>query len=84
MPPGNPTVASTRLLQQAFTTGSVTKAMPIHFIDSKSCIKKRKGGKTGLSGYYECVATHTIFYNFETALYSSAVVMKGFTSSRKF
>ena len=26
---------------------------------------------------------HTIFYNFETALYSSAVVMKSFTNSRK-
>ena len=64
-------------------TGSVTKATPIHFIDSKSRIKKRRGHKTALSGYYECVATHTIFYNFKTALYSSAVVMKGFTSSKK-
>ena len=63
--------------------GSVTKATPIHFIDSKSHIKKRRGCKTALSGYYECVAMHTIFYNFKTALYSSAVVMKGFTSSRK-
>ena len=26
---------------------------------------------------------HTIFYNFKTALYSSSVVVKGFTSSRK-
>ena len=25
---------------------------------------------------------HTIFYNFKMALYSSAVVMKGFNSSR--
>ena len=31
----------------------------------------------------ECIATHTIYYNFKTALYSSAIVMKGFTSSRK-
>ena len=63
--------------------GSVTKAKPIHFIDSKCRIKKRRGHKTALSGYYECVAAHTIFYNFKMALYSSAVVMKGFTSSRK-
>ena len=83
MPPDNPTVASIHFLQQAFTTGSDTKATAIHFIDSKSRIKKRRGRKTALSGYYECVATHTIFYNFKTALYSSAVVMKGFTSSRK-
>ena len=26
---------------------------------------------------------HTIFYNFKTALYSSAIVMKGFSNSRK-
>ena len=65
-------------------TGSVTKATPIHFIDSKSRIKKQRGRKTALSGYYECVATHKIFYNFKIALYSSAVVMKGFTSSTKF
>ena len=32
----------------------------------------------------KCVATHTnCFYNFKMALYSSAVVMKGFNSSRK-
>ena len=64
-------------------TGSVTKATPIHFIDSKSRIKKQRGRKTALSDYYECIATHTIFYNFKMALYSSAVVMKGFTNSRK-
>ena len=63
--------------------GSVIKTTPIHFIDSKSHIKKWRGHKTAISGYYECVATHTIFYNFKTALYSSAVVIKGFTSSRK-
>ena len=57
--------------------------MPINFIDSKSRIKKQRDRKTALSGYYECVATHTIFYNFKTALYSSAIVMRGFTSSRK-
>ena len=83
MPPGNPTVASTRVLRLEFMMGSVTKATPINFIDSKSHIKKRRGRKTALSGYYECVATHTIFYNFKTALYFSAVVMKGFTNSRK-
>ena len=54
MPPGSPTVASTRLLRQAFTTGSVTKATPIQFIDSKSGIKKWRGRKTALSGYYSC------------------------------
>ena len=63
--------------------GSVTKATPINFIDSKSHIKKRRGHKTTLYGYYECVAMHTIFNNFKMALYFSAVVMKGFTSSRK-
>ena len=63
--------------------GSVTKVTPIHFIDSKSRIKKWRGRKIALSGYYECVATHKIFYIFKTALYSSAIVMKGFTSSRK-
>ena len=83
MPPGNPTVASTRILRQAFTAGSVTKATSIHFIDSKSRIKKRRGRKTASSGYYECVATHTIFITLKTALYSSAVVMKGFASSKK-
>ena len=57
----NPTAASKRVLQLAFTTGSVTKATPINFIDSKSRIKKWRGRKTALSGYYECVATHTIF-----------------------
>ena len=32
----------------------------------------------------QCVAMHTnCFYNFKTDLYSSAVVMKGFTISRK-
>ena len=82
MPPGNPTVAITRLLRQAFTTSSVTKATSIHFIDSNNRIKKRRGRKTALSGYYECVATHTNFLNFKTALYFSAVVMKDFTSSR--
>ena len=46
-------------------------------------MKKRKGRKSALSGYYECVATHTIFYNFKTALYSSAVVIKGFANSKK-
>ena len=83
MPPGNSTVAITRHLRQEFTTGSVSKSTLIHFIDSKSRIKKRTGRKTALSGYYESVATHTTFHNFKTALYSSAVVMKGFTSSRK-
>ena len=32
----------------------------------------------------KCVATHAnSFYNFKMALYSSAIVMKGFNSSRK-
>ena len=32
----------------------------------------------------KCVAMHTnCFYNFKTALYFSAVVIKGFNSSRK-
>ena len=66
----NPTVASTRLLWQAFTMGSVTKATPILFIDSKSCIKKLRGRKTALSGYYECVATHTIFFIILKQLYT--------------
>ena len=33
---------------------SVTKAMPIQFIDGRSHIKKRRGCKTTLSGYYTC------------------------------
>ena len=33
-------------------TGSVTKATAIQFINSKSHIKKWKGRKTALSGYY--------------------------------
>ena len=37
-------------------TGSVTKATPIQFIDSKSHIKKRRGRKTALSGYYACLS----------------------------
>ena len=32
--------------------GSVTKAMHIQFTDGKSHIKKRRGCKTALSGYY--------------------------------
>ena len=33
---------------------------------------------------YVCIATHTnCFYNFKMALYTNAVVMKGFNSSRK-
>ena len=30
--------------------------MPIQFIDSKSHIKKRRGHKTVLSGYYACLS----------------------------
>ena len=37
-------------------TGSVTKATPIHFIDSKSRLKKWRGRKTALSGYYACLS----------------------------
>ena len=36
--------------------GSVTKATPIQFIDSKSRIKKQRGHKTALSGYYACLS----------------------------
>ena len=36
--------------------GSVTKATPIQFIDSKSRIKKWRGRKTTISGYYECLS----------------------------
>ena len=56
MPPGSPTVASTHFLRQAFTAGSVTKATPIHFIDSKSRLKKWRVRKTALSGYYACLS----------------------------
>ena len=45
-----------RFLWQAFTTGSVTKATPIQFTDGKSGIKKRRGCKTALSGYYACLS----------------------------
>ena len=31
----------------------------------------------------KCVAMHTVFNNFKMALYSSAVVMKGFNSKLK-
>ena len=37
-------------------TCSVTKATPIQFIDSKSRIKKQRGRKTALSGYYTCLS----------------------------
>ena len=37
-------------------TGSVTKAMPIQFIDGKSRVKKQRGRKTALSGYYACLS----------------------------
>ena len=33
---------------------SVTKAMPVQFINSKCHIQKRRGHKTALSGYYAC------------------------------
>ena len=36
--------------------GSITKAMPIQFIDSKSRIKKWRGHKTALSSYYACLS----------------------------
>ena len=36
--------------------GSVTKAKPIQFIDSKSCIKKWRGRKIALSDYYACLS----------------------------
>ncbi len=37
-------------------TGSVTKAMPIQFINSKRHIKKQRGRKTALFGYYACLS----------------------------
>ena len=37
--------------------GSVTKAMFIQFIDGKSRIKKWRGRKTALSGYYACLSS---------------------------
>ena len=37
-------------------TGSVTKAMQIPFINSKSRVNKRRGRKTALSGYYACLS----------------------------
>ena len=62
-------------------THSVTKAMPIQFIDSKNHIKKWKGHKTALSGYYTCLSrdlllmpsgadthTHTPTFTDETIL----------------
>ena len=36
--------------------GSVTKATPIQFTDGKSGIKKRRGCKTALPGYYACLS----------------------------
>ena len=36
--------------------GSVTKATPIQFINSKNHIKKWRGHKTALSGYYTCLS----------------------------
>ena len=35
---------------------SVTMAMPIQFIDGKSHLKKWKGHKIALSGYYTCLS----------------------------
>ena len=37
-------------------TGSVTKATPIQFINGNNCIKKYRGRKTVLSGYYACLS----------------------------
>ena len=37
-------------------TGSVTKATPIQFINSKSRIKKQRGRKIAVSGYYACLS----------------------------
>ena len=36
-------------------TSNITKATPIQFTDGKSRIKKRRGRKTALSGYYACL-----------------------------
>ena len=40
--------------------GSVTKATAIHFIDSKSHLKKWRGRKTALSGYYACLSRNLL------------------------
>ena len=40
--------------------GSVTKATPIPFIDSKSFVKKRRGHKTALSSYYACLSRYLL------------------------
>ena len=61
------------LLWQAFMTFSVTKAMPIQFIDGKCHIKKQKSHKTPLFSYYAYLSfdlslkpsgadTHTLTY----------------------
>ena len=51
VPPGSPSVAS-----QALMTGSVTKATPIQFTDSKIGTKKQRGRKTALPCYYACLS----------------------------
>ena len=71
---------------------SVTKAMPIQFIDGKSHIKKWRGHKTALSSYYGCLSrdlllmpsgwthTHTPAFADKTILRSQAHGPHHFTS----
>ena len=54
------------LLWQAFTMGSVSKATPIQFINGKSRIKKWRGHKASLSGYYECLSRGLLLLASET------------------
>ena len=71
--------------------GSVTKATSIQFIDSKIRIKKQRGRKTALSGYYACLSrdlslmalgadththTHTPTFTDETILRNQANKLK--------
>ena len=40
--------------------GSVTKAMPIQFIDGNSHLKKQRSHKTALFGYYACLSRNLL------------------------
>ena len=51
---------------------SVTKAMPIQFIDDKCHIKKWKGCKTALSGYYACLSHDLLLMPSEADTYTFA------------
>ena len=53
---------------------SVTKATPIQFINGKSHVKKRRGHKTALSGYYT-------YLSHDLLLMSSGVDTHTYTST---